>query len=90
MPGVNAPNVAGAPSVSASVAGTEPPTAPSFCRPDQEALRLHRGLVALDVGREPLDVGHAELGERQHLAEPRGRWALYVGEASVGVEPSVV
>ena len=28
-PGMNAPNVAGAPSVSASVAGTEPPTAPS-------------------------------------------------------------
>ena len=28
MPGVNAPNVAGAPSVSASVAGTVPPTPP--------------------------------------------------------------
>ena len=27
-PGMNAPNVAGAPSVSASVAGTEPPTPP--------------------------------------------------------------
>src|SRR5262245_51708759 len=27
-PGANAPNVAGAPSVNASVAGTEPPTAP--------------------------------------------------------------
>ena len=28
-PGVNAPNEAGAPSVSDSVAGTEPPTVPS-------------------------------------------------------------
>ena len=33
MPGVNAPNEAGVPSVSDSVAGTVPPTAPDVARP---------------------------------------------------------
>ena len=41
-PGVNAPNAAGAPSVSASVAGTVPPAVPSSWSPpscDGERLR---------------------------------------------------
>ena len=64
MPGVNAPNDAGVPSVSASVAGTVPPTVPSWPAVEQVAIAVFDGSlsevavsvtepVALEVHRAP-------------------------------------
>ncbi len=46
MPGVNAPNVAGVPSVSASVAGTVPPTVPSSPAVAQDAVAVLDGSLS--------------------------------------------
>ena len=49
-PGVNVPNVAGAPRVSVSVAGTVPPTPPDAARAQLGAEEVHgeRGHLLLD------------------------------------------
>ena len=57
---------------------------------EQERLGLHRGLVALDVDGEPLDLLAPGVVIFSTSPTQRARWLLYVGDDSVGVEPSVV
>src|SRR6185369_3113986 len=87
MPGVKAPKVAGAPSVSASVAATLPPTGlvvlvwPRICEPTADVLPLKSTPIHLTVVP----------GARSSASgSSRGRFGFHSLEAVVGVEPSVV
>ena len=88
-PGVNAPNCAGAPSVSDSVA-----PAPSRRRRRASSTRGSNSSdftaddVALEVVRDPLQRGAG--GRSSGSGSARARGGFHSVEAVVGVEPSVV
>ena len=84
---MNAPKLAGAPSVSDSVAGTEPPTSPGTPADDQTYV-CTPAVLALDVVGDPLQRHRAvQVHGLDALTRPSGAYAF---EAFVGVEPSSV
>ena len=90
-PGVNGANVAGAPSVSASVAGTMPPTVPvSSSAATSRRWDFTADWLPLTSTANHLTVYAPGVLSVRTSPMERARWLLYFGDASVGVEPSVV
>ena len=85
---MNAPKLAGAPSVSASVAGTVPPAPPGASTFQSKVLDLTADMLPLKscaIHFRVVLTGNESVG-----GSMRARCGFHSVEAVVGVEPSVV